>query len=125
MTYSVSQSCIIHNQKSNSNVGHGYIELPQRHTHTHTHTTNTVTQRQGLRACYHIVPTNVDKILDSGHVGTLISWVRVHLKDPVCNIFYIVVYIPHKGRVTTPTTEDTIVQLTQLLQTQAVKNQNV
>lgn len=28
---------------------------------THTHTTNTVTQRQGLRACYHIVPTNVDK----------------------------------------------------------------
>ena len=54
------------------------------------------------------------KILDSGHVGTKIAWVR--LKDPVCNIFYIVAYIPHKGRTTSPKAEDTIEQLAKLLQ---------
>ena len=62
-----------------------------------------------------------NKILDSGYVGTRIAWVR--LKGPVCNIFYIVTYVPHKGRTVTPQNGDTIVQLMQLLQT--VKNQNV
>ena len=55
------------------------------------------------------------KILGQGHVGTRIAWVR--LKGPVCNIFYIVVYVPHKGRTVAPQAEDTIAQLTQLLQT--------
>ena len=36
-----------------------------------------------------------DKVLSKGHVGTRIAWV-----SPVCNIFFIVVYIslPRKGR---------------------------
>ena len=55
------------------------------------------------------------KILSSGHVGTRIAWVR--LKGPVCNLLYIVVYIPHKGRTVTPQAEDTIAELTQLLRT--------
>ena len=54
------------------------------------------------------------KILDTGHVRTRISWVR--LKSPVCNVFYIVAYIPHKGRTVVPRVEDTIAQLAQLLQ---------
>ena len=36
-----------------------------------------------------------DKIIGEGHVGTRIAWVR--LAGPVCNIFFIAVYIPHKG----------------------------
>ena len=55
------------------------------------------------------------KILGSGHIGTRIAWVR--LKGPVCNIFYIVAYIPHKGRTATPQAGDTIEQLAKLLQT--------
>ena len=60
-------------------------------------------------------PRMANKVLDSGHVGTRISWVRI--KGPVCNIFYIVTYIPHKGRKAQPKAEDTINQLAQLLQT--------
>ena len=60
-------------------------------------------------------PRMVAKTLDSGHVGTRIAWARI--KDPICNIFYIVVYIPHKGRTVDPKAEDTIAQLTKLLQT--------
>ena len=56
-----------------------------------------------------------DKLLDEGHVGTRIAWVRI--KGPVCNIFYIVVYIPHKGRTSAPYAEDTILQLRKLLRT--------
>ena len=56
-----------------------------------------------------------DKVLDEGHVGTRIAWVKI--KGPVCNIFYIVVYIPHKGRTVTPQAQDTIGQLRKLLQT--------
>ena len=47
-----------------------------------------------------------NKILGSGHVGTRIAWVR--LTGPVCNIFYVVVYIPHKFMTTTPFSRDTI-----------------
>ena len=56
-----------------------------------------------------------DKLLDEGHVGTRIAWVR--LKGPVCNIFFIVVYVPHKGRTSAPYAEDTILQLKKLLRT--------
>ena len=60
-------------------------------------------------------PRMVVKTLSSGHVCTRIEWVR--LKGPAYNIFYIVAYIPHKGRTVMPQAEDTIEQLTQLLQT--------
>ena len=56
-----------------------------------------------------------DKLLDEGHVGTRIAWVR--LKGPVCNLFYIVAYIPHKGRKSAPYAKDTIAQLRKLLST--------
>ena len=55
-----------------------------------------------------------DKVIDQGHVGTRIVWVRI--AGPVCNIFFITVYIPHKGR-TKPTAADTISQLRKLLRT--------
>ena len=32
----------------------------------------------------------------SGHVGTRIAWVR--FAGPVCNVFFVAVYIPHKYR---------------------------
>ena len=60
-------------------------------------------------------PRMAAKTLDSGHVGTRIAWARI--KGPICNIFYIVVYIPHKGRTVAPKAEDTIAQLEKLLQT--------
>ena len=56
-----------------------------------------------------------DKIIDQGHVGTHIAWVRI--SGPVCNIFYIVVYIPHKGRTNKPYAKDTISQIKKLLTT--------
>ena len=56
-----------------------------------------------------------NKVINSGHVGTRIAWVRI--AGPVCNIFYVVVYIPHKGRTTKPMTKDTILQLKELLRT--------
>ena len=60
-------------------------------------------------------PRMADKVIGEGHVGTRIAWVR--LAGPVCNIFYVVVYIPHKGRTQKPMAMDTIAQLRQLLQT--------
>ena len=48
-------------------------------------------------------------------MGTRIACVRI--KGPVCNIFYIVVYIPHKGRTCVPFAKDTIQQLRNLLST--------
>ena len=59
-------------------------------------------------------PRMVDKVLSEGRVGTRIVWVRIAV--PVCNIFFIVVYIPPKGRNQTPMTQDTIDQLKKLLQ---------
>ena len=38
----------------------------------------------------------VDRILDSGNVGARI--VYVCLEGPVCNLFVVIPYIPHKGR---------------------------
>ena len=40
-----------------------------------------------------------NKVIDEGHVGTRIAWVRI--QGPVCNIFYIVVYprrVPERCR---------------------------
>ena len=50
-----------------------------------------------------------DKLLDEGHVDTCIVW--VHLKGSLCNIFFIISYIPHKGRTCTPYVKETIQQL--------------
>ena len=50
----------------------------------------------------------------SGHVGTRIAWVR--LCGPVCPIFFIVVYVPHKYRAT-PKASDTLYELNELLKT--------
>ena len=55
-----------------------------------------------------------DKVMVEGHVGTHIAWVK--LTAPVCNIFFITVYIPYKGRQQKPTAQDTIGQLRKLLQ---------
>ena len=55
-----------------------------------------------------------DKVIDEGHVGTRIAWDRI--AGPVCNIFFVTVYIPHKGK-TKPTAEETLTQLRKLLHT--------
>ena len=60
-------------------------------------------------------PRMTDKVIGEGHVGTRISWVRI--TGSVCNIFYVVSYIPHKGRKQKPVAKDTITQLKQLLRT--------
>ena len=41
-------------------------------------------------------PRMKGKIYRSGCVGSRIAWVRI--KGPICPIFYVVVYIPHKYR---------------------------
>ena len=56
-----------------------------------------------------------NKVIGSGYVGTRIAWVRI--KGPVCNLMYVVTYVPHKGRTEAPKAEDTIQQLAQLLRT--------
>ena len=53
-------------------------------------------------------------VLTQSCIGSRISWVR--LEDPVRNMFFIVVYIPHKGR-QTPSAEDTIAQVIKLMDT--------
>ena len=56
-----------------------------------------------------------DKVLEQGHVGPRIVWVRI--AGPICNIFFITVYVPHKGRTSKPTAADTLEQLRKLLRT--------
>ena len=53
------------------------------------------------------------KILAQGSVDTRIVWVR--LDGPVCPLFVICVYIPHKYKQTAPCTKDVINQLENLL----------
>ena len=60
-------------------------------------------------------PRMADKVIGQGHVGTRIAWVRI--SGPVCNIFYVVVYSPHKGRTQKLVAQDTITQLKKLLRT--------
>ena len=50
-------------------------------------------------------PRMAERVMAQGRVGARIVWVR--LKGPICNLFVIVVYIPHKGR-TNPSALDTI-----------------
>ena len=53
------------------------------------------------------------KVLSSGCVGSRTTlWARI--EDPICNLFVIVVYAPHKGRVN-PSAHDTISQIKELL----------
>lgn len=59
----------------------------------------------------------VDKIIDQGHVDTRITWVKLLAGATCCNIFFIVAYIPHKGRTQKPRVKDTIDQLEKLLKT--------
>ena len=53
------------------------------------------------------------KVLAQGSVGSRIVWVR--LEGPVCPLFIVCAYIPHKYRKTTPLAADTISQLDDLL----------
>ena len=54
-------------------------------------------------------------VLSRDHVGTRIAWVR--LEGPICNLFVVVAYIPHKGRSVPPTAQDTLGQVDALLKT--------
>ena len=54
-----------------------------------------------------------DNILAQGAEGSRIVWVRV--KGPVCPLFIICVYIPHKYKTTTPSAEDVLKRLDALL----------
>ena len=56
-----------------------------------------------------------NNVIGRGHVGSRIVWVRI--AGPICNLFVIITYIPHKGRKTAPTATDTIEQLKSLLRT--------
>ena len=51
---------------------------------------------------------------NAGHVGTRIAWVRI--RGPICPIFFIAVYIPHKYR-TAPTATETLAKLDALIRT--------
>ena len=62
-----------------------------------------------------LFPRMADKVIGEGHVGTRIAWVRI--AGRVCNIFYVVVYVPHKGCTQKPLAKDTLMQLRKLLQT--------
>ena len=57
-----------------------------------------------------------DKVMSWGNVGARIVWVR--LAGPICNLFVVVTYIPHKGRVS-PSADDTIGELHTLLKSVA------
>ena len=54
---------------------------------------------------------HIDK---TGHVGTRIAWVRI--RGPICLLFFVAVYIPHKYR-SSPTATETLAQLDALIRT--------
>ena len=54
------------------------------------------------------------RLISWGRIGSRIVWGR--LEGPICNLFVVVTYIPHKGR-TNPSAQDTIKQLRELLST--------
>ena len=60
-------------------------------------------------------PRMADRILDQGCVGSRI--VHARLTGPVCKLFVVIPYTPHKGRKSTPYTQDTIRDLDELLVT--------
>ena len=51
---------------------------------------------------------------NAGYVGTRIAWVRI--RGPICPIFFIAVYVPHKYR-TAPTATETLAKLDALIKT--------
>ena len=59
-----------------------------------------------------ILARMTNKILASGHIGARIVWVR--LSGPVCNLFVVAAYIPHKGR-SNPCASDVIEEIKGLL----------
>ena len=58
-------------------------------------------------------PRFADRVLAQGSEGTRIVWVRI--SGPVCPLFIICAYVPHKYKTTFPTAQDTIAKLTALL----------
>ena len=60
-------------------------------------------------------PRMADRILDKGNVGARIVYVR--LQGPVCNLFIVVIYVPHKGRKRAPYAKDILQELDALLRT--------
>ena len=58
-------------------------------------------------------PVFANRVLAKGFVGSRIVCVR--LDGPVCPLFVVCVYIPHKYKHTSPTAEDVITQLNDLL----------
>ena len=58
------------------------------------------------------------KLLSFGSEGERICWVR--LKGPVCNLFIIAIYLPHRGRVQ-PNQDDTLADLEIVLATKVSK----
>ena len=60
-------------------------------------------------------PRMADLLLEVGCVGSRIVYAR--LEGPVCNLFIVVPYIPHRGRTRAPYAKDTIAQLRDLLKT--------
>ena len=54
-----------------------------------------------------------NKILAQGAVGSRIVWVRI--SGPVCPLFVVCVYVPHKFKKTTPVAQDVINQIDDLL----------
>ena len=65
-------------------------------------------------------PRFAERILDSGWEGSRIVWAR--LAGPVCNLFVVVTYIPHRGRTKKPFTTDTIKKIKELLVTHSKEN---
>ena len=59
-------------------------------------------------------PRMTDKVIGEIHTGSKIVWVKI--VDPVCNISYVVVYVPYQGRTQKPMAKDTLTQLKKLLQ---------
>ena len=58
-------------------------------------------------------PRMANRILSSGCVGARIVWVR--LAGSVCNLFIIVVYVPHRGRTRAPFAADVLEQVKELM----------
>ena len=54
----------------------------------------------------------VAKVMSFGSKGERVCWVRLY--DPVCNLFIIVVYLPHRGRMC-PSQDDTLVDVQTVL----------
>ena len=48
------------------------------------------------------------KVTSFGSEGERICWVRI--RGPVCHLFVVVIYLPHRGR-TTPAQDDTLADL--------------